>query len=46
MNEIRIDETKLGEAMEIIEKAASLMAEGIADRTREPVRNWQGCNRI
>ena len=27
MNEIRIDETKLGEAMEIIEKAASLMAE-------------------
>ena len=27
MNEIRIDETKLGQAMEIIEKAASLMAE-------------------
>ena len=27
MNEIRIDETKLEEAMEIIEKAASLMAE-------------------
>lgn len=27
MNEIRIDETNLGEAMEIIETAASLMAE-------------------
>ena len=37
MNEIRIDETKLGEAMEIIEKAASLMAERDCG---------QGCNRI
>ncbi len=35
MNEIRIDETKLGKAMEIIEKAASLMEERDCGQDKE-----------